>query len=187
MQKPSATMPIAIAVLAIVGIIFANVMAGKNTPKTEAQMEQEAQEASAKNSSPGASPAAAASPGAEPVAMRHSEGGEYPPNVDLKDGNNLAIMGTDTTLPGTKSTETVTVGFEWTPEIQADPSALTKILDKVKAAAPEAQVRLMNVDENPTAPRGISINSKVIAPLGADGNLNEAAADAAIAEIKKVK
>lgn len=173
MQKPSSAMPLAIAALAVVGLVFANVMANKNRPKTSAEIEREQQEAQDKLSSP--------APTAPPA-----DAGDLNP-TDLKSANDLAGLGPDITLPGGEAAKSVTLGYEWTPELQSDPGALAKIVEKLRADAPSAQIRLVNVDENPAAPRGISVNNKVVAPLGPDGNLSAAAANAAVAEIKKAK
>jgi hypothetical protein len=171
-------MPIAIAVMAVAGIVFANVIASKNRPKTENELMAEAQmqaEQESKNAPPTED---AKVPMGKPTA---------PMPTTLKEANDLAALGPDIVLPGGKPEKTVTVGYAWTPELQGDPSVIARIVEKVKAAAPDAQVRLVNVDETPGVAPGVSVNKTVVAPPGADGNLGETAGDAAAAELKKAK
>jgi hypothetical protein len=172
MRKPSLVLPITIGVLALSGLVGVNIMAQKNGPKTEGELHQEEQEQQAKT-------AGAVAP--TPLASQPA-----PKNVGLAAGNDLAGLGPVHVFPGSGGPN-VTVGYEWTPELQSDPEGLVKLAKKVQELAPGAQLRLVNVDANPQTPAGIAINDKVVAPPGDDGNLGGDALARVAASLKSAK
>lgn len=156
MRKPSYTTPIAIGVMAIGALVGMNVLSQKNAPKTEAQLEKEAQEAAEQNPTP-----AAATPGA-------------PKDGSLATASSVDLVLTDGFKEsGPKDAEkTVVIGYEWTPGIQSDPGKIQEIVGMIAKTAPNAKVVLTNVDDNPTVPVGIQVNGKVVAPIGEDGTVS---------------
>ncbi len=66
----------------------------------------------------------------------------------------------------------VVFGWEWTPEVQANPGQMYQAIEALqKAAAGNAHVKLrvVNVDLVPDAPRGLAVNGKTVLELPANG------------------
>jgi hypothetical protein len=186
MRKPSFVLPIAIGAMALAGLVMANIMAQKNRPRTEAELMQEEQERQPKAPQSGAPPGQV-NDDPPPVAMKKQSTTDDAPKM-LSEGNDLAALGPDYTAPasGAKG-PSVTIGYEWTPELQANPDALAQLVKKVQEQVPGAQLRLVNVDANPQTPAGIAINNTVVAPPGDDGNIGSDALDGIASRLKSAK
>lgn len=65
----------------------------------------------------------------------------------------------------------VVFGWEWTPEVQADPARMAAAIEALRTAARNADVRLriVNVDLVPDAPRGLAVNNKTTLELPPSG------------------
>ncbi len=171
--------------MALAGLVMANIMAQKNRPRTEAELAQEETERQAKAPQPETSPAF--DDGPPPVAMRKQSATDDAPKT-LSEGNDLAAIGPDYTAPTSKPAgPSVTIGYEWTPELQANPDALARLAKKVQELAPDVRLRLVNVDANPQTPAGIAINNTVVAPPGDDGNIGDDALARIAPSLKSAK
>jgi hypothetical protein len=182
MRKPSSVMPIAIGVFALAGLVMANIMAQKNSPKTEAELQAEMQANAPKEGAP---------PGFDdqppPLVPKKQSATDDAPKT-LSEGNDLTAIGPDYTIPASSSNgPSVTIGYEWTPELQANPDVLAQLVKKVKERVPGAQLRLVNVDANPQTPAGIAINNTLVAPPGADGNIGSDALESMASRSKSAK
>lgn len=142
-------------VVALAGLVGLNVMSNQMRPKSDHEEEAEAKSATTASASP-------AAVSTSPVGV--------PGETPLSDPNSLVLVGEGnaTGLPTAK--QEVTVGFSWTPEVQSDPSKVSKAVDTLqKALGSEARIKVINVDEKPEVPGGISIGGKVIVPAQASG------------------
>ena len=154
MRKPSYTVPIVVGVVALGSLVATNVISQRNAPKSEADQEAEAQAAAEKKGDTAAEPA---------VQTSHP----------LRSAASYDLVTTD----GFKETgpkdarKTVVVGYEWTPGVQADPGKIQQIVGLIEKSAPDAKIVLMNVDEKPDVPVGISVNGKLVAPIADDGTV----------------
>jgi hypothetical protein len=172
--------------MALAGLVMANIMAQKNRPRTEAEMMQEEQEKQPKAPQSEAAQGQV-DDGPPPVAMKNQPATDDAPKT-LSEGNDLAALGPDFTAPTSKpGGPSVTIGYEWTPELQSDPDALSRLARKVQELAPDAQLRLVNVDANPQTPAGIAINNTVVAPPGDDGNIGSDALARIAPRLKSAK
>ncbi len=63
------------------------------------------------------------------------------------------------------------VGWEWTPDVQSDPTKVSAAVDKLKAELPGVKIRVVNRDENPSVPAGISIGKDTLVRPKEDGSL----------------
>lgn len=84
----------------------------------------------------------------------------------------LVEMPVDVTFGSPGSAREIVIGWSWTPEVQADPRKVYRVIEIVKrAAASSARVRVVNVDAVPGVAPGIAVQGKSVVPLPADGEL----------------
>lgn len=141
-----------LVIMGLAALVGMNVLQSKNTPRTAEQ--EEALKRAAEPSPSPVAPAAEASGG-------------------LSDPNALVIQ-PESAQGAPPGSPEIIVGFNWTPDVQGDPSRVTNFVSSLeKAVAGRAKVKVVNVDENPSVPAGISVNGKVIASPGADGSFSE--------------
>jgi hypothetical protein len=163
MQKGSPVMLVAIIVMAVAGLVMVNVFQEKNQPKTEAQMqaEQEKQQAEEQKKQ-----AANATP-APPVKAEGS-----PDDLVLQEG--------ELKLGDSAGQHEMILAYEWTPEVQADPTQVSNIISKMKIM-PKMRIRVINADASEEMTPGLYMDGKLmnanpLAP-GADaeilGNLKQ--------------
>jgi len=125
----------------LLGMVGLNVADRRFAPKTP---EQEAAEQAAKAQKSEAAPAAP---------------------------SDLVRLPPEQTLGATNAKSEVVFGWEWTPEVQADPAQMQRVIETIQQAAPGAHVkiRVVNVDAVPDTPRGLSVNGKTILALPPNG------------------
>ncbi|MES2464296.1 MAG: hypothetical protein V4671_27360 [Armatimonadota bacterium] len=152
--------------MALAGLVGLNAMSNQMRPKSDHEIEAEQREqAKAAEPSPTASVAPAQS--AEP------SGGA------LSDPNSLVVSGQGSTIGAPEAKQEVVVGFSWTPEVQADPSKVSKAADALqKALGSQVRIKVVNVDANQEVPEGVSVGGRVIVPAQSDGVIDPNAADA---------
>lgn len=140
-----------LAGFAVAILIGLNVMSAQFRPKSDEELQKEAQDKAAAQASPTPSPAA---PGAAA-------------------GSGLVSLSPDSKVGNTQAPEEVVLGFEWTPQVQADPNKVYQAVTMLqKAMPPVAHLRIVDVDLEPSVPEGISVGGKVIVPASADGSIS---------------
>ncbi len=160
MKTPSRAPLIAAIVLVLAVLAGFNALNEKFRPKTEKEIEaaqaEAAQAAASKGDksgeaakAPTPAPSAAANPGA---------------------ATSLAQLGPDATVGAQNGANTVTIGWAWTPDVQGDPDKVSRAIDMVKKAAPNAKIRVVNTDEVSGVPDGVSMDGKVVVTPAADGS-----------------
>ena len=146
----------------LVGVILAvvvalNIIAQNSRPKTEAELQAE-QQAQAARSTPD---------------TKKTMPSPAPPTASTP-ADDLTSLDADTTIGKGTGAPTVTLGWKWTPDVQADPSLVGKAVEALKNAG-AARVRVVNTDAVAGVPDGLSVNGNVVVPLGENGSLNEKA------------
>ncbi|MBC8104519.1 MAG: hypothetical protein H7Z41_18240 [Cytophagales bacterium] len=168
-SRPS-TSPVVVALIgcALAGIVGLNIMSSRITPKTDAQLQAEARERE-KASQPSATPTV---PSAAPTAAAADSGSANTQNA-------LVRLGESSVLGSADAKQEVVVGFSWTPEVQSDPSKVSVAVDTLqKAVGDRARIKVVNTDELPATPEGISINGRLVVPAQADGAITPSAVGA---------
>jgi hypothetical protein len=139
--------------LAVAALCILNVMAQRFDPKYQEKLEQErmveAQKKAAEQAAKNPSPA----PGASPVE------------------NRLVELGEERILGNPSGKSEITLVWEYTPTVQADPSLVYNVIDQIKKAAPDSKIRVVNGDVNGDLPTGISVKGQLIAPAAPDGKI----------------
>ena len=144
--------------MALAGLIGLNVMANKAAPKSEHEVEAEQKEAS--------SPAATPLPVASAPAASGTPGG-------LSDPNSLVMMGPGGVVGSQSAKQEVVVGFSWTPAVQSDPSKVSAAVDTLqKSLGNQGHVKVVNVDDQPNVPEGISLGGKLLVPAESNGAIS---------------
>lgn len=160
---------VAVVVMALAGLVGLNVMSNQVRPKTDQERQAEEMERSKAAQSP--NPAATPTPAAVPSAPSGRTG------VSLADPNALVLSGAGSTLGSPDAKQEVVVGFSWTPEVQSDPTKVSNAVDALlKTLGSQGRVKIVNVDERPEVPEGVSIEGKVIVPAQNDGTIDPGAA-----------
>lgn len=150
---------IAIVVFALGGLALLNQFQYQNDPKVQEKMEQERAREEAKKASDQQKDKPAAAPGR--------------PGPEQQ----LASFGAEKVLGDPNGSQTVTVGWRWTPAVQGDPSKVYATITALEQAAPKAKIRVVNLDAEPGAvPEGIGFAGKSLMPLTPDGALPPAQA-----------
>jgi hypothetical protein len=158
---------IAAVVLALGGIAILNRFQEMNDPKYQERMEREKQREEAKKAQ-------------EQAAKNPAQGGLTADDP----ANELATFGAEKVLGDAKATQTVTVGWQWTPQVQADPKLVYGAVDAVQKAAPRAKIRVVNLDAKPGAvPAGVTVNGNTIVPAGPNGSIPTEAVSAAVPSV----
>jgi hypothetical protein len=162
---------IAVVVMALAGLVGLNMMSNQMRPKTDHEIEAEQQERAKAAASP--SPVAAASAAPVPPGAPGAPGA-----ITVSDPNALVLAGPGSTLGSPDAKQEVVVGFSWTPEVQSDPSKVSKAIDALqKTLGTQGRIKVVNVDENQEVPDGVSIGGKVIVPAQSDGTIDPGAAE----------
>ena len=160
----------AIVAIALAGLVGLNVMSNQMRPKSDHELEAEQKE----QNSPVAAASPAAAPGFAPVAGA-------PGAVSASDPNGLVLAGQGTVSGSATAKKEVIVGFAWTPEVQSDPSKVSNAVEALqKSLGDEVRVKVVNVDESPDVPEGVSFGGKVLVTAQSDGMISPAAAQAAM-------
>jgi hypothetical protein len=138
-----------IILIAIAGMIGLNAISGRFTPKSD---EDEAAEQAS------AAPPATPAPAPTPMAVLHGpqELAAFSPGGDLGD---------------TKAQDAITIGFSWTPAIQADPVLVFGTIDQLVHSFPDARIQVVDTDLDPSVPLGVSIDGTLVAPADTDGSI----------------
>jgi len=146
---------IIVVFVALAGLIGLNAMSAQFRPKSDEEMQKEAQDkqAAAAKAQPSPSPGTA-SPGTAAAAT-----------------SDLVTLSPAGTLGSASAPKEVVVGFEWTPQVQANPSSVFASIEMLQKALPNGRIRVVNADQDPTVPLGISVGGKVVIPAGADGTI----------------
>lgn len=160
-KSPSRTLLIAGIGFAIACFVILNMVMQRLDPKYQEQMQQEAQRKAQEAQAAGGG-GAAAKP--QTVSTPGSPGGGG-------GGNELAALGPEAVLGDKTSPREITVGWQWTPEVQGDPSKVYAAVKQMQEQMKGMKIRVVNVDENPGVLPGISVAGKSVAPLKEDGSL----------------
>ncbi len=93
----------------------------------------------------------------------------------------LARLPVDSTTGPADARREVTIGWVWTPEVQANPAAVYDAVQAVRKAVPgDVKVRVVNADAVPDAPAGIIVNGQTVTELPPNGALDAAQATEAV-------
>ena len=156
MAKAPSKTPLIVAAVMVVGVIAGfNVISEKYRPKTEHELEaaaQKEQAEAAKNAQKNA-PSPPPETGAAPATA------------------SLVMLGDEATLGAAQASSTITVGWSWTPDVQADPGKIWNGIQAVQKVAPSAKIHVVNTDAGADVPEGVSLDGAVIVPLAPDGSL----------------
>jgi|GEM_PF-2315397 hypothetical protein len=146
--------PILIAVVGVaIGLlVLLNIFQQRNDPKYREQMEREAARKRAEEAAKNAPSPTPAEPGP---------------------ANELVMFGEEKTLGKPGGSPKITVGWRWTPTVQGDPTKVYSAVQEIVSAAPNASVRVVNLDAKPGAvPEGLVVaGGGVNIPLLPDGSL----------------
>jgi hypothetical protein len=142
MQKGSPIMLAAIIIMAMGGLVMVNIFQEKNQPKTEAQMQAEQEKLQAEEEKKRATQATPAPP---------HEGSE----------SDLVLQEGELKLGDPKGEHEMILAYEWTPEVQSDPTKLSNIISKMKTM-PKIRARVINVDENESMAPGLYMDGKLV-------------------------
>lgn len=100
----------------------------------------------------------------------------------------LVELGPDTTLGPESAKKQVTIGYNWTPEVQADPMRVYGPIEmSLKMSRGELKVRVVNLDAPgaPAVPPGLSVDGKVVARLRPAGGFDPGEMQRAFGEAMK--
>lgn len=153
MRKSSSTpMLLAVAGIAIGAMVVLNIIQYENRPKTSQEILAEEQEK-------GATPP----PNGRPT----------PPPAKDDAGVKLVALGPDARIGPADARKILTLGYYWTPEVQAEPMRVygpIEMIEKMGASQGIAiRVVALDLPNAPKVPPGISENGKVIAQLRPEG------------------
>jgi type II secretory pathway pseudopilin PulG len=81
----------------------------------------------------------------------------------------LATFGEEKILGKPDSKTELTFAWQWTPEVQADPSRVSNAIDKALKAMPDAKIKIVNVDAKPGMQPGLYLNGEKKFEPSADG------------------
>lgn len=152
-SRSSSAVLVAVAVLALIVVAGLNALIGRMA-SGEHQDEAAATESSAASSSGGAS---------------GSAGRPTPP---ASSAYALSSLPPDATVGPANANTRIVVGWSWTPDVQADPNALADALQAARQMSEQgAQVRIVNTDAVPGAPRGVFVNKKKVFDFPAYGTV----------------
>ena len=88
----------------------------------------------------------------------------------MEGAESLARISPSWTTGAKDAKDLVVIGWIWTPQVQADPSSVHAAITALRSVP--ARVRVVNVDAFPETPAGVSVNGKVVLPMGADGAMS---------------
>lgn len=160
-RTPSQTLLIAGIGFALACFVILNMVMQRLDPKYQEELQHEAERkaAEAQSAKSGQANGGAPKDGVPPMA-----GGGF-------GGNELAALGPDAVVGDKNGKTELTVGWRWTPDVQADPSKVYKTVDIMQKALPGVKIRVVNIDNNPSVKPGISQGAQTLMPLADDGSL----------------
>jgi hypothetical protein len=157
---PSNTVLIAAVVMGLCGMAVMNAIAQKLDPAEIERRQREAEQKAAEEQMKKAQ-AEATNGAKKPVPAGEGAGDA---------ANALAAFGEEKILGKADGKTEVTIVWEWTPDIQADPNKILSAVNAAQAGVPDAKVRVVNADAKPGQAPGIYVNGKnVMSPMG-DGS-----------------
>lgn len=111
---------------------------------------------------------------AEAAAKAGGTNADAPPPA-TGSGHELVGLGPDAIIgPSTNTKHELLIGWEWTPDVQADPSKIYRAVEEIRKAIPQLRIRVVNADETPNVTRGVSLDGNLIAPMLPDGGVDGA-------------
>ena len=163
MAKSPSRAPLIAAVILVLAVLAGfNALNEKYRPKSEKELEAEQAQAAKAAESKGGKAGSEAGKAPAPIPAPSSA-------TNAEASTSLVQLGPDTFVGDKSGKNTVTIGWAWTPDVQGDPSKVSRAIDEVKKAVPNAQIRVVNTDEVSGVPEGVSVNGKVVVPPSADG------------------
>ena len=147
MRKNSSSLFIGAIVVAIAGLVIMNTVQEKNRPKTESEIEKEQEEAdkakqSAKTTTDQGKAEAGNSKPGDPSNAENT-GARKPDTMGTSD--DLVLQDGRVSLGDPRGKHKMVVAYEWTPDIQNDPTRVTQLLSHLKGI-PDTQVTVINTD-----------------------------------------
>jgi len=110
----------------------------------------------------------------EAAQKKQEEQQKQPPSASgpsSPGGAKLVELGDDAVVGNKKGTTEIVVAYQWTPDVQADPSKVYNVIEMLPKATPQAHLRVVNADAHPGTPLGVSMNGKVVLPAQLDGSI----------------
>ncbi len=159
----------AVIAMALLGLVFANMALNRVRPKTTAEINEEQMAEQEKR-------------------MRDAQ--QNAPKTDPLSGGNttdLVALAPDAVLGPAKVKPTITIGYKWTPVVQASPSTIENVITAITKMAPDFGVRVVDTDVVAGVPEGVSTDGRVIVPLSGDGSIPSSAAPIILQEVTKLR
>jgi type II secretory pathway pseudopilin PulG len=147
---PSNTVLIAAVVVALIGMALVNSFTLSLDPKEIQRREQEQAEAAMRKM--------------EQQTTEKATGGS-------PEANSLVALGEESVVGNKDSKTEIILAWEWTPDVQANPSKIYSAVESAKKGAPNAKIRVVNVDAKPEMQPGVYVNGNLIRPAQSDGSL----------------
>jgi hypothetical protein len=153
-NAPSKTILVAGIGVALGAMLMLNVLAQRIDPKYQEKLERERMAAEAQK---------------QAEAQQNK-----PPTMPQAPapGAGLVELGEEKVLGKADAAKEIVVGYEWSPAVQADPSKVYAAVETIQKAAPDARIRVVNVDANPEVKPGVSVGGKVVVIPQPDGSLS---------------
>jgi hypothetical protein len=147
MKKNSSAMFIAVIVMALTGIVIMNTVQERNRPKTNAEMEAAEEKAAA-----------------EREKANQNKAPEILPNATAEgsDESDLVLQEGEKILGDPASEHEMIFAYEWTPELQGNPTQLNQIMGAMKQM-PKMRVRVVNSDGDESVAPGVYMDGQKIA------------------------
>lgn len=152
-NAPSKTILVAGVGVALGAMLILNVLAQRIDPAYQEKVARERQAAEAQKQ------------------QENSRAGENAPPVSSVAGGRLVELGEDKILGKPDGKQEVIVGYEWTPAIQSDPTKVFAAIEAIQKAAPDAKIRVVNVDAKPEVSPGVTVGGKVVIVPQPDGSI----------------
>ncbi len=151
---PSNAVLIAAVLIVLVGMGVLNSINQRLDPKEIERREQERQQAEA-----------------DKQQKQQGEAGKppQPPSTVPTGANDLAGYGDEKVLGKADGKTELTIAWEWTPEVQSQPNLVYDAVQAAVKAAPDAKIRVVNVDADPRLEPGVYLNGKKQLPAEASG------------------
>lgn len=155
-NAPSNAILIAAVAMGLIGIAVINSINYRLSPQ---ELERQAKEREQKMAEAAAQAQSQASPGAPA------------PQPVSGPSNELAAYGEEKIIGDPNAKTEVTFAYEWTPEVQADPGKVLKAVEAAKTVAPNAKIRVVNIDARPDEglTPGVYVNGQMRMPQQPDG------------------
>jgi hypothetical protein len=154
-NAPSKTILVAGIGVALGAMLMLNVLAQRIDPKYQEKVERDRQAAEAQKRE-------------QEIAK---QGGKVSPLDPPVGEGRLVELGEEKVLGKPDGKQEIIVGYEWTPAVQADPTKVFAAITAIQKAAPEAKIRVVNVDAKPDVSPGVTIGGKVVIVPQPDGSI----------------